>query len=240
LRGDADTQPLIDLIKKIQTDCGQTVVKVTIDTLSRAISGGDENSSVDMGHLVRHFDLIREKTEVHLAVIHHTGKDKAKGARGHSLLRAATDTEIEITDGKITVTKQRDLDGAIELRFTLKPIGVGIDQRGKAVTSCWVDVRAGVRLDLGAGLMKLTRVEHEILEKICSGVRQEAGENGAALPFDWERVGFWTPTRAMKRPTIIGHLSALSEKGYLEKLDENQYVLRVSVFVGYCRGLPVS
>ena len=29
-------------------------------------------------------------------LVHHTGKDTAKGARGHSLLRAATDTEIEV------------------------------------------------------------------------------------------------------------------------------------------------
>ena len=64
---------------------------IIIDTLSRALSGGNENSPDDMGNLVKHMDKVRHTLKAHLCVIHHSGKDKAKGARGHSLLRAATD-----------------------------------------------------------------------------------------------------------------------------------------------------
>jgi len=39
-------------------------------------------------------------------IIHHSGKDKNKGARGHSSLRAAVDTEIEIkVDGDRFLTR---------------------------------------------------------------------------------------------------------------------------------------
>ena len=50
---------------------------------------------------------------------HAVSGDRAKGARGHSLLRAATDTEIEVADRVISVTKQRDLDGSFERGFEL-------------------------------------------------------------------------------------------------------------------------
>ena len=39
----------------------------------------------------------RNATGAHLLIVHHTGKDETRGARGHTSLRAATDTEIEIT-----------------------------------------------------------------------------------------------------------------------------------------------
>jgi len=74
--------------------------------------------------------------------VHHSGKDQARGARGHSLLRAATDTEIEIIDNggirTATVTKQRDLECTGQFAFKLKPVEIGTDRRGKPITSCVV------------------------------------------------------------------------------------------------------
>jgi hypothetical protein len=78
--------------------------------------------------------------------VHHSGKDQAKGARGHSSLRAATDTEIEIvleeeTDISVaTVTKQRELEIDGQFAFSLKQVPLGQNKRGKEVTSCIVEV----------------------------------------------------------------------------------------------------
>ena len=47
-----------------------------------------------MGALVKHFDKIRQATGAHVMVVHHSGKDAARGARGHSLLRAATEGQF--------------------------------------------------------------------------------------------------------------------------------------------------
>jgi RecA-family ATPase len=71
---------------------------------------------VDMTSFVRNMDTLRQTTGAHLMVVHHTGKDAARGARGHNSLRAATDTEIEVQideDGtrSAMVTKQRDHAG---------------------------------------------------------------------------------------------------------------------------------
>ncbi|TXN21538.1 AAA family ATPase [Methylobacterium sp. WL9] len=129
----ADLKPLLELLGAIDG-----IVLIVIDTLSRALAGGDENSSIDMGALVQHFDLIRTVTGAHLLVVHHTGKIAARGARGHSLLRAATDTEIEITEGQIRVTKQRDLEKCSAVGFALETVVLGKSERGKDITSCTV------------------------------------------------------------------------------------------------------
>jgi hypothetical protein len=87
---------------------------------------------------------LRSLTGAHIAFIHHSGKDSAKGARGHSSLRAAVDTEIEISridtssPSSIKIVKQREMEMLDEMAFTLSRIELGTNQRGKPVTSCVV------------------------------------------------------------------------------------------------------
>ncbi|HET7348626.1 MAG TPA: AAA family ATPase, partial [Acidobacteriaceae bacterium] len=144
LDADTDVEPLIVAIQAAAEQMDAPLRLIVIDTLSRAMAGGNENAPDDMGALVRSADRIREATGANLLFIHHSGKDVAKGARGHSILRAAVDTEIEIsrdTDTKlatIRVTKQRELDTSGELHFGLKSVELGRNQRNKPVTSCIV------------------------------------------------------------------------------------------------------
>jgi hypothetical protein len=134
LRADADLEPLVRSIKAMGFSFGLIV----IDTLSRAMAGGDENASTDMGAMVKHLDALRAASSAHLMVVHHTGKDATKGARGHSLLRAATDTEIEIVDSELAVMKQRDLDKSFSTGFGLDVVTLGADEDGDPITSCTV------------------------------------------------------------------------------------------------------
>ena len=117
---------------------------VILDTLARAMAGGDENSGQDMTRAVQAIDAIRAATGAHVCVVHHCGKDEARGARGHSSLRAAVDTEIEVSrpEGEpittVRVTKQRDMPPGEPLPFSLEVIELGTDRRGKPITSCIV------------------------------------------------------------------------------------------------------
>lgn len=87
-------------------------VLIVFDTLARCIAGADENSARDMGLVVANLDRVRRATGACVLADHHSGKDTAAGARGSSALRAALDTEIELTatDDRLTlkVTKQKD------------------------------------------------------------------------------------------------------------------------------------
>lgn len=70
---------------------------VVIDTLNRHFGPGDENSSQDMTRFVQSIDALRAHTRAHIAVVHHSGKDAEKGARGSSALLGAVDNEFRIT-----------------------------------------------------------------------------------------------------------------------------------------------
>ena len=136
-----DIERLIATIEAKAADYGG-VSLVVVDTLARVLAGGNENSGEDMGALIANTDRIREVTSAHVMLIHHTGKDEARGARGHSSLRAATDTEVEISKSDLgaiaRVTKQRELEMEGEFGFELETVELGVGPRGKPITSCIV------------------------------------------------------------------------------------------------------
>jgi RecA-family ATPase len=104
---------------------------VVLDTLSRTFGNGNENASEDMGAYVSGIDLIREATSAAVVPVHHTGKDQAAGARGHSVLLGALDVELVVRnggDGIITFesTKQKDRAIGAPKRFTLEQHGESI------------------------------------------------------------------------------------------------------------------
>jgi len=142
---DEIVQRVIDTIRVTERTEGPVQLLV-IDTLSRVMAGGDENTVMDMQQVVDACDQIRNETGVHVMLVHHTGKDASKGARGSSALRASTDTEIEIDQddsGLITakVTKQRDLEVSGQMSCGLRVVELGQNPRGKTVTSCVVERR---------------------------------------------------------------------------------------------------
>ncbi len=113
---------------------------VVVDTLARSMGAGDENTAKDAAMFVRNCDLIREATGSHVMVIHHTGKDEERGARGSSALRAAVDNEIQITsEWEILSRKQRDHEPPEPLHFKLRSVTLGLDEDGEPVTSAVVD-----------------------------------------------------------------------------------------------------
>lgn len=204
-----DINGLIRTIHHVK-DALNLPVKITfMDTLSRALAGGNENAPDDMGALVSNGTRIQQETGSHLSWIHHSGKDQAKGARGHSLLRAATDTEIEVfAEGPqriARVTKQRDLECSGEFTFQLKVVELGINRRGKPITSCVVDYGDDAALGRGqaAGAVSSAR-RHlsghnkralEVLIDLCAGSGQ-SGHPGTpsgvlSVPEKWWRDRFY-------------------------------------------------
>jgi len=142
---------LIGIICAIPTlDLRCPVGLIVVDTLSRAMGGGDENSPDGMGGFVMNLDALRGKSGAHLCVVHHLGKDAGRGARGHSLLKAAVDTEIEVTRDEATgistarVTKQRELPTSGRFSFSLGTVELGRNQYGEPVTTCIVREEQGV------------------------------------------------------------------------------------------------
>lgn len=140
-QGDGDANDVIDLVRKIEEIKGQSVRLIIPDTLARISAGANENSGEDMGPVMSRFDVVAAATKACIMIIHHNGKDAAKGSRGWSGIRAHIDTEIEVTekDGvrSVTVTKQRELPSKGEaIYFKLQVIEMGRTKFGKPATTC--------------------------------------------------------------------------------------------------------
>jgi hypothetical protein len=80
-----------------------------------------------------------EATGACVMIVHHSGKNKAAGARGSSALLAALDTELEIDSNQIIARKQRDVETGQPISFKLQPVTVGMDSDGEIMTSCVVE-----------------------------------------------------------------------------------------------------
>jgi hypothetical protein len=142
---DADLISLLAIVHAAEGKTGEKCVWLIVDTLSRAMAGGDENSPVDMGRIVAAADRFRAETDAHFTYVHHTGKDAARGARGHSLLRTATDTEIETSASSLTLTKQRDGELGFQIGFKLVDLVIGKDLNGLCVKSAVIEWEIGPR-----------------------------------------------------------------------------------------------
>ena len=108
------------------------VVLIIIDTLSRALCGADENSSKDMGAVIRATSILQEDGGRHVLWVHHTphGADRL---RGHGNLEGAIDTAIHVTHDqgssirRATVTKANDSEEGVQLAFTLKSVTINTE-----------------------------------------------------------------------------------------------------------------
>ncbi len=140
LRDPADVAAVIEFVNQGTAEFGVPAAAVIMDTVARANAGGDENASADMGALIEGVDAIRIATGATVILVHHSGKDESRGARGHSSFHAALDTLIQVngTSGPriVSVTKQRDGLCGVLFAFELEPIELGVDAEGDSITTC--------------------------------------------------------------------------------------------------------
>lgn len=156
---------------------------VIIDTLNQASPGADENSSQDMGKIIAATKRLGAMVGGLVILVHHAGKNRALGLRGHSSLLAAMDAVIEVAKAQTgrswRVTKAKDDSGDVERDFDLVPYSVGQDTFGP-ITSCAVRhaVRApGVKKSPVTG--KHQRAALTELQRVLATAGQSMGYQAA-------------------------------------------------------------
>lgn len=114
---------------------------IIIDTLNQASPGADENSSAEMGAIIANAKRLGDDTDALIIFVHHSGKDRSRGLRGHSSLFAAMDAVLEVhaaaAGRQLLLTKAKDDLAFVSRGFELVTYGVGSDGWG-ALTSCAV------------------------------------------------------------------------------------------------------
>ena len=202
LRAEVDLPALSELIKEITEQYGE-IEMICVDTLSRAMAGGNENGPEDMTRFIGNLDTLRDLTGAHIMVVHHSGKDTAAGARGHSSLRAATDTEIEleVTDTGLRLartTKQRDMEPKPPVGFTLEVEELGKDEDGDPVTTAIIKIaddedvkEASNKKPLGGNQKKIIECFNQLRsDKVGGGNPGGTGfpDSGTYWAIEYEKV----------------------------------------------------
>lgn len=122
---------------------GREPALIVIDTLARNFAG-DENSTKDMNDFIRALDYLRTDTgwQASILIVHHSGKDVSRGARGSSVLKAAVDTEYScaMDENKFVAFqchKMKDGTPPTPKAFQLKGVKLPfLDEDGAEVWSC--------------------------------------------------------------------------------------------------------
>jgi AAA domain len=104
---------VVDTVREAKAYFGLDVGLVIIDTFAKLIAaaGGDENSARDQGAVFANVQRVKNATDVHVALVGHTGKDESRGARGSNALLGDVDVMVTLSGGDIrtaTVTKAND------------------------------------------------------------------------------------------------------------------------------------
>ncbi|CCW28930.1 Putative DNA primase (fragment) [Xenorhabdus nematophila F1] len=138
----AEVHELVIAAQQVEAETGQPVRLIILDTLARCFGGADENDSKDMGAFVRGCDELKAKTGASILVVHHSGKDESKGARGSSAFRAALDVEYKISregkkDGALVIacTKMKDAEEPETQAYDMRVVELFTDKDGEDITS---------------------------------------------------------------------------------------------------------
>lgn len=213
---DADVKRIVKLAIEAAEAHGLQVVLIVVDTLSRALAGGDENASTDMGAFVMNVDKLRLATSATVLVVHHTGKNLANGARGWSGLRAAIDTEIEVGEGGVvSFEKQRDMEMLPDIRFRLVTLSLGEGPNGKQVTSCVLQIVSEADAEFEAQL-SLSPIEKTYFDCLVS-----LGDGPATIR-KWDAAFDEFLTASQQTP-----LDTRTKQRYRRSLEEAGWVERI-------------
>ncbi len=117
---------------------------VVVDTLSRSISGSNENAPETMSQVVASADKIRAAAAGACVLFVHHATKAGDSTRGHSALEGACDVRWKVEKNGATLRlsnpKSKDDAEAPDQALALRPIDLGTrDQHGHPVTSCVVD-----------------------------------------------------------------------------------------------------
>ena len=126
---------------------------IVIDTFSKGIAdgGGDENQAKDQNRALANPRRVQEQTGVHVAIIHHTGKNEERGARGSNAHLGDVDAMIQISGKKnvktAIVTDANDQAVGKLTKFEMQIIELGVDDDGDPIITAIVDKNDPIDLE---------------------------------------------------------------------------------------------
>lgn len=216
-----------DMAKQI----GTAPALIVVDTLARNF-GGDENSTQDMNKFVQHLDRIRQRWNATVLVVHHTGKDQSRGARGSVALRGAIDTSYSVDRDELKAVlvegvDMKDAEVPAMRAFKLDPITFDLrDEDGAPVTSCVLkpmdaDYKPAKRKATSAGKGKNQTVALDALKGLYTECERRQEGTGRPAIVDLES---WKTATGLDRRRFSEVRRGLEESGQIKVDAPNVYL----------------
>lgn len=217
LMSNEDTTALLQVMKEKQP------VLILVDTLAAASGGADENSGADMNKVLDNCRKLHAATGALVMLVHHSGKDASRGARGWSGLHGAVRAEFLLTHAEgspirvMKVTKQSDGVEGDKYPFKLLPVPIDFDEDN---TSCVVEyLDASLIAESDGSSLGPTQ---QLVYKVITDIVAEYLDDGEAAPVQrvYDECAAILPppvagVRDRRPETVRRAIMGLAAKGYV-------------------------
>jgi hypothetical protein len=176
---------IVATIREASKKLGCNVGFAVFDTFAKGLAagGGDENQAKDMGVALANLRRVQEQTGVHIAIVHHTGKDESKGARGSNSQLGDVDVMVQISgDGAVkvaTVTAANDQAEGELTKFKGEIVKLGTDEDGDEITTMIISADDCGMADGSAVKVKLNDTERRAMNLLYDALN-DSGKDAPA------------------------------------------------------------
>lgn len=223
---------LVEELKQSAEALPEPVKFVIVDTLSTNFGGGDENSG-DMTDFINRCNQLARDLRAHVMIVHHTGKDASRGARGNSSNHGNVYTYMEVSERDertaLITHKQKGGKKPDPILFTSELIHVGEaeDRKGRIqqITSLVMNVEhdASVGAEVAANLLINKPKRNETFKLKIWETLEKLAESGSTF----SRADFVSRIKMKGCPankTSDAVADMLSNK-YAKDLGNNEYLI---------------
>ena len=208
-RAPDNVKAIIAIVRDLEAETGESIALIVIDTISRALCGGDENSPKDMGAIVAATSRLQTETKAHVLWVHHMPQDGAERLRGHGALLGAMDTTVHVAKSgglrTATVIKSNDAEEGESIAFTLESIIIGED------TTAPVVIPADTVMHTKPDEPKLTKNQQTMFSLL-----QSAGASGLTTD-RWNELARNEGRGVSRKADLYDIRSALRSKGLVRQ-----------------------
>jgi hypothetical protein len=130
---------LIETIRRVQDHFDLPTGLLIFDTFAKLIAagGGDEDKAKDQGAVFANIQRLKERTDAHIALIGHTGKDESRGPRGSNAILGDADIMVRISGDAVrtaVIEKANDLPEGPVFAFRSEIHEFGTDDDGEPIS----------------------------------------------------------------------------------------------------------
>ena len=186
---------------------------------------GDENSAQDMGQAIKSMDRIRDVFKCTVMPIHHSGKDRDRGARGSTAMIGAVDVSLRVDRQESIVAvlteKQKDAEAHKPMRF--KSVVVDLD------TELDLGEETSIVLEYTDEVQQQTEKRLSPAQQLCLEALKEAieakgeyidGKGKCVTEIVWREYAYarsLSETPEAKRKAFYRSAKSLQVAGHLQK-----------------------